>query len=874
MSAIKKTIDEDILEMLTQQIRSYKAKGYSEQVITFKLRKRFEVDEIKYVFKTLEETEGKKSSCHSLKDDLEYYGWYEGPNENAKGHWSRLKQQLSTKKRPWSKKMIDSLDKASTSVVSHLAPPKSESSIQAKGLVLGYIQSGKTANFSATIAKAVDEGYKLVIVLAGLHNNLRKQTEVRLRQELVDPIGGVTCTTLTDVDDKGDFKSRQPVSANSQLSRKEGFILVVLKKNSSVLRNFKNWLADANDDIVKDCPTLIIDDEADQASINTKKDNEKPTAINGHIRELLQKFKLVSYVGYTATPFANAFVDSNVKDDVFPKDFLVSLDKPETYYGPEELFGRNYVNGNLSEEGMPLIRDVPIKDAYHLSSKVKEKDYSELLTESAKNAVNSFLIGSCARLCRGQWREHMTMLVHLSHLNAPQKAMKNEIEEYLKDIENFLEDDNEVFKNRLYNLWRNDFAVVTKEVTNSLDHDFEKIYKNLLKFVKRIEVIEENSQSKKRLSFDARLREGDPLWGIIVGGNTLSRGLTVEGLTTSYFVRHSKFYDSLLQMGRWFGYRAGYVDLTRIYVTEELYRCFYELATIEQEIRDEIKLMSNNKEKPINVALKIRKVPGLHITASNKRRNAIVSKSSYSGQKIQTFQLAVNDKKTLVKNFSTVEALFTKLKNKNKKQEIAFDDLNQNHLFTNVKSEDILQFLDKYIISKNNIKYSKSAIQSYISNQNTKNELNNWSVALMSNKKGDKNQLAGLEYTPLKRSTKNTTLDSEAILRAVSVPGDELIDLAGQLKSNYKNTKDLLLKSKLTDVEVRKRFRSRSCGLLLIYPIESNTDMTAEDYQNECRQRKRSYPLKAAHQAFAVSIVFPYSNDESGGFNYFKNETI
>ena len=183
--------------------------------------------------------------------------------------------------------MIASLDRASTQVVSHLSPPKSESSIVTKGLVLGHIQSGKTTNFSATIAKAVDAGYKLVVVLAGMHNNLRTQTELRLRVELVDPSDGKTCTTLIGIDENGDFKSRQHVSANSQLSKVNGFTLVVLKKNTSPLRNFSQWLCDASPDVLEKCPMLFIDDEADQASINTSKPDQDPTAINGHIRNRL-----------------------------------------------------------------------------------------------------------------------------------------------------------------------------------------------------------------------------------------------------------------------------------------------------------------------------------------------------------------------------------------------------------------------------------------------------------------------------------------------------------------------------------------------------------------------------------------------------------
>lgn len=315
-------IDLDDVELILTLARSYKQKGFSEEDIFYKVRKKFSETDIKYSLKLLEKEFSNNSSTESLRTRKDYYGWYEGPDEKNDPQWPALKNFLLTKEASWSKDMVDSLDQASTSVVSHLAPPSSEKSLKVKGLVLGYIQSGKTANFSATIAKAVDKGYKLIVVLAGMHNNLRKQTETRLRSELVAPLDGKTCTTLTDVDEQGDFKRKQSVSANSQLNRRDGFVLVVLKKNSSVLRNFNSWLDDANPEVLKNCPVLMIDDESDQASINTNKADESPTAINNHIRSIFEKFHVASYVGYTATPFANVFIDASVEDDLY---HLISL---------------------------------------------------------------------------------------------------------------------------------------------------------------------------------------------------------------------------------------------------------------------------------------------------------------------------------------------------------------------------------------------------------------------------------------------------------------------------------------------------------------------------------------------------------------------
>ena len=880
MSSTRKSVDQEVLEMAVHLATSYKTKGFSNEDIKYKLRKRFEDFEVSAALEVLMSAHESEDGS-SLRESDDYYGWYQGPCDKSDNHWNRLKSALKSKSAPWSNEMIESLNRASTQVVSHLAPPHSENPMAVKGLVLGYIQSGKTANFSASIAKAVDEGYKLVIVLAGMHNNLRKQTELRLRQELVDPIEGKTCTTLTDVDDQGDFKSRQSVSANSQLHKKDGFTLVVLKKNATVLRNFSAWLSQASDDVLKACPALIIDDEADQASVNTNKAEDDPTAINNHIRTLLNLFEVSTYVGYTATPFANVFIDADLDDDIYPKDFLVTLEKPSTYYGPEELFGRANVDGKAGSEGLPIIREVPRLEAASIRKDIKDKNMDGPIPLSLEKAIQSFIVGGSIRLCRGQWKEHITMLTHLSHLTLPQEKTFEAIEELITDYRFFLETKDGAFRDKLYDIWRTDFAVVTKAVTGSLDHEFSKVYKNARKLCEKLEIIMDNSQSDERLTFDRSLRGGEPLWGIVVGGNTLSRGLTLEGLTSSYFIRNSKAYDTLLQMGRWFGFRKGYADLTRIFMPKDLEVNFYNLATVEQEIREEIKLMSANKEKPKHVALQIRKIPGLNITTNNKMRSAVKSQSTYSGLKVQTHQIIVSDAELNLRNEQEILKLLKASQKFGRKEDVQFTDLNHSHLYRDVQAESIMQFLDKYNASETIAKFNSKGLQSYISNCNHSSELKSWSVALMSKKEGEKVSLLGHEVTPLTRKVKHEQfLESghiEATLRAVSTPGDELIDLHSYLVDGVKTTDDVLkprTDDSLTDVQVRKSVRPPTQGLIMIYPLESNLEMSSEDYNSSRQEHATSYTLCGAHQLYAVSIVFPQSEKETGAFNYYKNSTV
>lgn len=874
-------LDDEDMKMITIVAQGMLKKGYAIEDIRLKLRKRFQEKEIDASLRNIRSENIKDTDTVSLKKEQAHYGWYEGPQVNSSSQWSALCGHLKDKENAWIESMITSLDKASTAVVSHLAPPQSKAPCAVKGLVLGHIQSGKTANFSAVIAKAVDEGYKLIIILAGMHNNLRMQTEARLRAELVAPHDSKTCTTLTDVDENGDFQRRQPVSANSQLSRKDGFVLVVLKKNSSVLRNFKRWLDDANKDVIKNCPTLVIDDESDQASINTNKIDQDPTAINSHIRDLIGRFSVVSYVGYTATPFANVFIDSSVTEDIYPSDFLVTLEKPEAYYGPEELFGRNEVNGRQSTDGLPVIRKISEEEAELIRKMAKGPGVFDQVPDSLRTAIQHFIIGGAIRLCRGQWKEHISMLVHISHLTDSHSKIYLLIESYLEGLKHALLEDNEAEHASIKKIWEEDFKATTEEIVGQCDDDFESIWKNAKKLLSSLELIMDNSNSNERLTFERSVRDGFPFWGIVVGGNTLSRGLTLEGLTCSYFVRSSKAYDTLLQMGRWFGYRKGYVDVTRIFVPDELYRNFYELATIEQEIRDEISLMASNEERPVDVALRIRKIPNMLITAGGKSRSTRTTYMSYSGTKVQTHQIRTNDTVSIEQNRQAVEKIITGVKSQIKPSKIEFTDLSSCFLFKEVPSEYVMQFLDGFFVPKSNSKFSTHLIQDYIHEQQKNGNLNNWSIAIMSLKNGNPIRVGDFDVVPVTRNVKHDEQDEnglvEATLRAVSTPGEELIDLGDQIDQQYRSTDQVLQPKngpRLSDVKARFKFRPRDRGLLLIYPLNSNINISDEEFKSLKKETKPSFPLRAVGQVFAISIVFPYSEGKNGTYLYLQNKTV
>ncbi len=846
-------------KFIITSIREKLALGQTLEDAEFALRNVFGKEEVENAIKSIKastpELAGEVAPT-SLSDNQDYLGWYRGAKSASDSHWGLLKNHLKNKSNSWTEEMIKSLDLASDAVVEHLVPPKSQRKLCSKGLVLGYIQSGKTANFSAVVAKAVDEGYKLIVVLSGMHNNLRLQTQARLVEELEQP-KPEACMMLTRVDEKGDFDKRQTVTANRALGSKDGFSLVILKKNTHVLRAFNDWLSKASEENIKNCPTLIIDDESDQASINTNKPEQDPTAINAKIRQLIQHFDKVSYVGYTATPFANVLVDGSEEADIYPRDFLVCLEKPPTYFGPEELFGRMGVNGADEQKPMPLIRILP-------EIEENKVDDIEVIPESLKTAINTFILSGTLRLFRGQRDSHIMMLVHTSHLISDHEKYLGWIDGYIKELQLDFED-YEDLPDDFKKVFENDHKITTKFITQSeIAVNDKKFFKEVRVFIGKIDIILENSQSADRLSFD----RAEPLWGIVVGGNTLSRGLTIEGLTVSYFDRNTKQYDTLLQMGRWFGYRKGYVDLTRIFVTKEMQTNFYHLATVEQDIRDEINTMAANGERPIDVAVRVRSFPGLRITSANKMRSAVKSSLTYSGSKIQFRTLNIKSPKVIESNAIAVDTLLAGAKSGDAtKGDTFFDEWSNSVLLRNVNPELIVQFLETFELNTENLRFEKNLGIRYITDLNKYGELTDWSVCLMSSKSGKEYRLPDNHVVYLiKRSQLEPFVDTKEkiALRSLVPPGNELIDLFDILQPSTKSLtefKSEFAKKGQTDTSIRREQRPKERGLLLIYPLDPN-------FETVDGASVSNFPV------YAISLVFPGSKNDLGFRNYIENESI
>lgn len=607
-----------------------------------------------------------------LTNDKDSKDWVkEFHRVNRWEHWRRFRNYLtSTKKR--TAFQIRQLHKLTHRVLSSIGNPALDS-FDKRGLVVGYVQSGKTENYIALANKAIDTGYKLVIMLSGIHNDLRTQTQKRVDEEVIgidtedfETIVGVgkikklDINPITQQTKEGDISSSRANFPTHNLITKDKPAIIVTKKVAPVLESLKDILSKVD----KDLPILIIDDEADQASIDVMNSNidrndvnYNPSTINKLIRENFLLFNKRSYVGYTATPFANVLIDHRIDHpvygpDLFPKDFITDLPKQAEYLGPDELFG--FKDG----EGLPLIR--PIEDD---KSEKQVYDATEM-PEDLSKAIRSFIMSAAVRHLRGQVKEHNSMLIHINRsVNSHDRIAEVVREEFLT-IKTKLEQSEEDIVKDFQELWRDDYVPTSLEmqIFNEIEL-WDDVISEIKQVVSLIKIMVINGESNDSLDYQKYVDEG--LYVIAIGGDKLSRGLTLEGLTVSYYLRSSKTYDTLIQMGRWFGYKKDFEDLCRIYISPDLIKDFRAIAIANFEFRNLLQTMKKADKKPIDFGLRIRSHSVMEVTSLLKLKSATtnVEMKSYAGSKPQTIIFHPNDEKIDGNYYSTEEFLKSLPKN-------------------------------------------------------------------------------------------------------------------------------------------------------------------------------------------------------------------
>lgn len=768
--------------------------------------------------------------------------WYTGPSASDV-HWPALEGYLTNVK-GWDKDAVKSINKSSSEVVSLLANP-SAAKFRHRGLVVGYVQSGKTANMTAVIAKAVDAGYNLIVLLAGVTNKLRAQTQSRIENDVVMRHSHLW-QLWTESKDDGDFEI--PASRHFALPVPGRAQLVVMKKVASRLQAFRRTIVDdkgrsTSTNVQAQLKVLIIDDECDQASVNASNNDEDMTRINEEIRKIIRALPAVSYVGYTATPFANVFIDPYPRnkdelDDLYPEDFITALPRSDNYFGAREVFGfdpKDADNESTEEAGRDMIRTIPVEKLNTLRpARASDKNFKPQMTEELEEALLWFLISCSIRRARGQGHEHMSMLIHTSPLISQHEGMDAVICGWLKTHGTDLATGNGDISARLSTIFNREISAVP------LEHDvspptLQQLLPHLQQTLAALEVAIENGVSEKRLDYTK-----GPKTYVVIGGAVLARGLTIEGLCVSFFLRTSMQYDTLLQMGRWFGYRNGYEDLPRLWTTAELISSFRALARIEEEIRDDIARYSEYKTTPAEFAVKVRAIPGMAITSAAKMRHAFRTSISFEGRHVQTIRFDHQSERVVSANWSAASCLVDDIGADNIK------DLGNRKLAQDIPLALIRKFLKTYEICDQHMDLKREMLLAYIDKAGQ--QLQTWNVGFITPGSSlSRKPLGQLGPIPTNRRAQLSASErSYADIKALMSKNDILIDA--------------LSPSSDEDDDSWASFKSRRPAkpLLLLYAIDQESPPMAST--------KNRVMLDAADDLIGIGIVFPGVKDHAGAY--------
>lgn len=819
---------------------------------------------------------------------------------------------------------VASLDQATDKILEQLADPNElgDGLEPVKGLVIGHVQSGKTANYTALAAKAFDAGYKVVIVMSGIHRSLRRQTQIRMNDELgitsssrqritaknfgpatLDQIHSMTSESL-------EFGDSQYSGVSSSVI--QGKVLFVVKKNTAVLELLIKWFGET-EKVTE--PTLIIDDESDQASINTggnrdeitdtadmnnpEEPDEAPAVINSKVRRLVKIFANASYVGYTATPYANVFIDHQatdreVGDDLYPKDFIVSLAKPTGYFGPEELF-EDVLSSETEEDeylspASRVIRMVPDSEVQQLNDllenpfapEARSADLPATLIEAAKN----FILAT-AVLCSIKGQDIPTaFLVHTTPSKNAQNSLSQLIENYIRSLQVEWRYDRESSIPK----WEADWAEFSKrfpkasEYLLTFDEISDELDRLLVKFGE-INILTLNSDSSDELDYQYQPYGAS----IVIGGNKLSRGLTIEGLLISYFTRKANEpkADTLTQMGRFFGHRKSTIDISRIYTTHVLKNAFEEIALVETALRRDIQRYEKEGLRPIDFGPRVLKRAALMPTARNRMGVAAPHGRTYSGELVQTSSFPdanahVHFKGALInrleKNYQATCDLISTLENSAQPKK---GGKGTTLVWNGVSSSTVIEYLIQYSGVEDATRFIPAHLAAYIRDLNENPfsaELTDWTVAVVGreiaphlgaeafggsvevgriNRAAEANSLTsiGTLVTPLSVSSTSSGL---------TIRGDELVDLdIEHLKSLYTERMELS-----SFRPIVRSSRGKENGLLLIYPI-SPASIGSENSSNKNTNStlgEQLFGSEAQLTVVGLALVFPSSEVEMKPF--------
>ena len=881
----------------------------------------------------------------TLEGNDDHVRWLDAERAQGWRYWPRYRQHLDSS---WAPSSIDSLDTVTDRVLSLLEDPHREGPWDRRGLVVGHVQSGKTSNYIGLICKAADAGYKLIVVLSGLHKNLRSQTQMRLDEGflgyetlppqeaqtrelrtigagLIDSDPGIRPDYVTNRADNGDFS--RTVANNLGINPGGRPLLFVIKKNVSVLRNLQSWVdrvADARDaetdrPFVTNVPLLVIDDEADLASVDTRQQDfdedgrpdaeHDPTAINRRIRQFLVCFEKSAYVGYTATPFANIYIHergttAEEGEDLFPRSFIMTMPAPSNYVGPVRIF-RLDPNDDPTRavEPLPLHRLVTDNAVSldrrenegwmpprHANGHAPRYEGVDDVPPSLREAIYAFILSCSARRARGHSGEHNSMLVHVTRYTVVQHAVFLQVERLLQQLRRRLVRGESVLTDTIVSglrqMWEEDFVPTTAAVRGQVEDPaiidvlWRQLERHLARVVTDISVREINGTAGDVLDYDTHHTTG--LDVIAIGGDKLARGLTLEGLTVSYFLRASRMYDTLMQMGRWFGYRPGYLDLCRLYTTADLAEWFQHITEASEELRQEFDHMVAVGGTPRQYGLRVQSHPALMVTSRVKMRHGTELQLSFAHSISETVVFH-RDALDISRNFNATDAFVRRLGKssefdpKRSRPDGRAHRWSGTYLWSNVDAAEIVAFLDSYKTHDSAFRVHSRILREFIEAQVVEGELTSWTVALVSGGRAGLHRIGGLDVNMIERSP-NTRGGNQAetgryVIRRLLAPRDEAIDLEledyeaalRQTIDNWRADPGRSRRREEPDTPsgpcIRERRNARN-GLLLLYPLSPQGDHVDGDIP--VIGFGISFPQSSSARTVTYTVNNVYSQQEFG----------
>jgi hypothetical protein len=854
----------------------------------------------------------------TLEDNSNHVPWL--PKKLAEirwFYWDRYRQFLMEE--GWAEATINKLDEITRDTLARLEDPSRKESWDRRGMVVGNVQSGKTSNYIGLISRAIDAGYKVVVVLAGIHNSLRSQTQIRLDEGLLgydsvrnlpqnarEPVGvgkihpGAKIDTITTRLEDGDFK----LSVARQFNINPGGnpLLFVIKKNGGVLKNLLEWVewaagdskTEDNRPLVRDVPLLVIDDESDHASIDTRKqlrnadgsidEDHDPTVINGRIRQLLHFFEKKAYVGYTATPFANIYIHqlsytSEYGEDLFPRHFITAIPSPSDYVGPSKIFGitSDPYTDIEEQQGLPVVRVVD--DTHDWMPPGHKMDHQPTFAghdsppDSLLEALRAFILACAARRARGQTAKHNSMLIHVTRFVAVQSRVEQQIRRELTSLQHRLQKGDGNRKpsllDELKTLWERDFVATSMAINDPEcpPLSWQEVAPHLLVSTLAINIRQINGTAADVLDYIEHKETG--LNVIAIGGERLSRGLTLYGLTVSYFLRMSRMYDTLMQMGRWFGYRQGYLDLCRLYTNADLCDWLRHITFANEELRQEFTQMEAVGGKPEDYGLKVRSHPDLLVTAPVKMRHGTELQISFSGSisETVTFNKDVKNNYKVTQDFlSRISAAGCGASTPIIKRFGEKDYKWEGPCWVDVPPAEVCRYLRNYQTPEQARRANSQRLADYIEKQykSPRKDLTKWTIYVATGDGPGKNVGESKLKSVFRKWHPDISPDDIPNqpfyrIRRLLSPQDEFVDIDQEIW-----TKSMDLTRIVWEKDTRKNkrptvpelpagwairtFRPSTNGLLLIYPLEPD--------ENKCISGKDGPPI------IGIGISFPGNKND------------